>query len=151
LLFGDVVAPWSERRDRDATRDSEECDSADYALRTMKDVCRGPIMTSLEQFVSGLVVAGDEQGRAIRVSQNGDAVSYATPNGAEVPRTDQDVHSRRKLEQSARCRDVAVKIAEQEEFHADIPCSVCVRRYVDARFRTRREFSQIRTYTVAIW
>ena len=88
LLLGEIVTPGTERRDRDAAADAEELDAGDADARAVQYVGARPSFTHLGQFLRGLIIPGDEDGRLVNRPQHLDAVAQVAAHGPEITGAD---------------------------------------------------------------
>jgi hypothetical protein len=77
----------------------------------------GPIATVRREFVGRLVVAGDEHGRVVDHPENVEADGEILADIGEIAGADEDIDIGRAANDRSRRGRVAVKIAEEKEFH----------------------------------
>jgi hypothetical protein len=117
LVLVEVVAPGAERRHRDAAADAEEGDAVNRGRGAVEDMGGGPIATVRREFVGRLVVTGDEHGRPVCATEDVEAVREVLADVGEIAGADEDIDNGRAANDRSRRGRVAVKIAEEKEFH----------------------------------
>ena len=117
FVFAEIEAPGPEWGHGDATAQSPERDTTDFAARAVENVRTFPCLTGPGELLVGFTVSRHQDRGRLRVAQDVDRLLESLPHDRQVARTYQDVGIRRAFDQASSRVGITVHVTESKKSH----------------------------------